>query len=66
MPDIFNNTPGFCVKSTEIIPSGMKRGSNAFIVDKMALAFCDGDDNWYVEADKPVQAGQPWSALFTE
>lgn len=53
------------VLSSEIIPKGMVRGSKAIIIDKAAaLAFCDGNDNWYMEADKPVQAGQTWAALF--
>ena len=52
------------VVSTEIMPTGLPHGSSAFIVDKLDVAFCDGEDNWYREADKPVKAGQPWSALF--
>ena len=52
------------VKSHEIMPSGLPINSSAFIIDKIAVAFCDGEDHWYREADKPFDAGQPWSAMF--
>jgi hypothetical protein len=35
-----------------------------FVVDKMDVVISDGENNWYREADKPVAAGQPISALF--
>lgn len=56
--------PEMFVTSAQIIPKGMRLGARAFVVDKMAVAVCAGDDNWYREPDKPVAAGQPFSALF--
>lgn len=52
------------VMSHEIMPHGLPVSSSAFIIDKIEVAFCDGEDHWYLEADKPVDAGKPWSALF--
>lgn len=51
-------------KSTDILPSGAPVMSTIFVVDKMDVVVCDGEDNWYREADKPIAAGQPISALF--
>lgn len=57
------------VMSHEIMPKGCGRGTEAFIIDKIDAAFCDGNDNWYaMGADggvKTAKAGQPWSALFS-
>lgn len=55
------------VVSTEIIPKGCGRYARAFVIDKMDIAICDGNDTWYVgEPGKVVsaKAGQPWSDLF--
>lgn len=52
------------VVSTDVIPKGCPIYTQAFIVDKVAVAFCDGRDNWYMDADKPVIAGETWAALF--
>ena len=52
------------VTTTQTLPDGCYIGTQIFVVDKMAVAVCDGNDNWYREADKPVAAGQPVSALF--
>ena len=58
------NAPEIYVVSEEIIPKGYKRGSHAYIIDKKKIAVCDGNNNWYCEADKPGAAGQPWSVLL--
>lgn len=50
--------------STDILPSGCPIMSSIFVVDKMDVVICDGEGNWYHEADKPVAAGQPISELF--
>ena len=52
------------VKSWEIMPKGLPINSSAFIIDKVDMAFCDGEDHWYKDADKPFDAGQPWSVMF--
>lgn len=51
-------------KSTDILPSGSPIMSTIFVVDKMDVVISDGEDHWYREADKPVDAGQPISVLF--
>ncbi len=51
-------------KSTDILPSGKPIMATIFVVDKMDVVVCDGNNKWYREADKPVAAGQPISALF--
>ena len=51
-------------KSTDMLPFGCPILTTIFVVDKVGVVFCDGEDNWYREADKPVAAGQPISALF--
>lgn len=51
-------------KSHEILPAGLPISSSIFVIDKIDFVWCDGEDNWYREADKPVAAGQPISALF--
>jgi len=56
--------PSVRVLSTEIMPKNYCLGAEAFIVDKMDVAFSDGKGNWYRKADTPVVAGNPWSALF--
>lgn len=56
--------PSIRVRSDQIMPKGMALGTAVFIVDKMDIAMSDGRDNWYREKDKPVPAGQPFSALF--
>lgn len=56
--------PELSVMSTEIMPSGLPIGSSAFIIDKIAVAFCDGKDHWYRKADQFFNSGQPWSVLF--
>lgn len=50
--------------STDILPANCPIMSTIFVVDKMDVAICDGEGNWYREAGKPVKAGQPISALF--
>lgn len=50
--------------STELLPSGCSIMTTIFVIDKIDVCFCDGNDNWYREADKPVPSGQPISALF--
>ena len=50
--------------SDETLPFGCSTMSTIFVVDKMDVIVCDGRDNWYREADKPVAAGQPISSLF--
>lgn len=60
----FVNPVELAVKSHEIMPKGLPIGSSAFIIDKVEFAFCDGEDHWYRKKDYPVDAGQPWSALF--
>ena len=50
--------------SSETLPSGCPIMTTIFVVDKIGVAFSDGQDNWYRESDKPVAAGQPISALF--
>lgn len=50
--------------SDEILPSGCSISTSIFVIDKIAVCFCDGNDNWYRQAGKPVPAGQPISALF--
>lgn len=46
------------------LPAGCPIMTTIFIVDKIAVAFSDGEDHWYCDADTPVDAGQPVSALF--
>lgn len=50
--------------STDTLPADCPIMSTIFVVDKLDVVFCGGDDNWYREADTPVAAGQPISALF--
>ena len=50
--------------SEDTLPSGCPAGSSLLVVDKMAMVFCDGKDNWYLKADTPVAAGQSIAALF--
>jgi hypothetical protein len=52
------------VRSNEILPVGCPIGTSIFVIDKLDFAWCDGEDHWYREADKPVDAGQPIAALF--
>ena len=52
------------MKSTEILPSDVPARSVIWVTDKMDAVCYDGDGHWYREADKPVAAGQPISALF--
>ena len=58
------NDDTIAVRTDQILPSGCYIGTSIFIVDKMDVAFCDGNDNWYRDTDKPVAAGQLVSALF--
>ena len=51
-------------KSTDTLPSDCPIMTTLFVVDKVAVAFCDGEGNWYTDADKPVKAGRPVSELF--
>lgn len=54
-------------KSTDILPSGSPIMSTIFVVDKMDIVVCDGEDKWYSSVDGIVtsaNAGQPISALF--
>ena len=55
--------PSLRVNSDEIIPKGLGQGSEALIIDKMAVAVCDGRDNWYSTGGKSAAAGQTWAAL---
>ncbi|MBR5862183.1 MAG: hypothetical protein IKZ08_02535 [Bacteroidales bacterium] len=50
--------------STETLPAGCPIMTTLFVVDKLGVAVCDGNNNWYRKADTPVAAGQPISALF--
>ena len=51
-------------KSHETLPVGKPIMATIFVVDKMDVVISDGENNWYREADKPIAAGQPISALF--
>lgn len=51
-------------KSTDTLPADCPAMTCIFVVDKMDAIVCDGENNWYREADKPVASGQPISALF--
>lgn len=51
-------------KSTDTLPADCPIMTTVFVVDKMDVVISDGEGNWYREADKPVAAGQPISALF--
>jgi hypothetical protein len=51
-------------KSNETLPVGKPIMATIFVVDKMDVVISDGENNWYREADNPVAAGQPISALF--
>lgn len=51
-------------KSYETLPAGMPIMATIFVVDKMDVVICDGENNWYRRADTPVPAGSPISALF--
>ena len=51
-------------RSEETLPFGCSISTSIFIIDKIDVCFCDGNDQWYREADKPVASGQPISALF--
>ena len=51
-------------RSNELLPAGCSISTSIFVVDKLDFVFCDGEDRWYREADKPVASGQPISALF--
>ena len=51
-------------KSNGVLPSNLPIMAAIFVVDKMDIILCDGENNWYREADKPVAAGKPISALF--
>ena len=50
--------------SDKILPGDVPAGSTIWVTDKLDLVFYDGEGNWYREADNPVPAGQPISALF--
>ena len=51
-------------RSEETLPFDCSIMTTLFVVDKMDVVVCDGDNRWYREADKPVASGQPISALF--
>lgn len=51
-------------RSEETLPFGCSIMTAIFVIDKMGLCYCDGNDQWYREADKPVASGQPISKLF--
>ena len=51
-------------KSTDILPSDKPIMATIFVVDKMEFIVCDGNNNWYREANRPVAAGKPISELF--
>lgn len=50
--------------STDTLPSGCPIMSTIFVVDKMDVVICDGENNWYRKTDTPVTAGQLISSLF--
>ena len=55
------------VKSTDMIPKDCPIYTQAFVVDKLDIAVCDGEDKWYAQGSGGVvsaTAGQSWSALF--
>jgi len=55
------------VNSNDIIPYGLHKGTTVFIIDKMDVAICDGNGNWYREKDGNVLCatyGNPWASLF--
>lgn len=65
MPQIAHAKPyDMAALSTDTLPEGCPILSTIFVVDKVDVVFSDGEGNWYREADKPVAAGQPISALF--
>lgn len=49
----------------DTLPAGCPIMSTLFVVEKMAVVVSNGKDQWYREADKPADAGQPISTLFT-
>jgi len=51
-------------RSDETLPFGCSINTTIFIIDKMDVCVCDGNDQWYRKADTPVASGQPISALF--
>jgi hypothetical protein len=51
-------------KSSDTLPSGCPIMTTLFVVDKIAVAFSDGEDNWYRNPDTPVAAGKAVSELF--
>lgn len=55
--------PSLRVNSDEIIPKGLGQGSEAYIIDKVKAAICNGKDVWYSSSGKSAAAGQPWADL---
>lgn len=55
--------PSLRVTSDEVIPAGLGKGSEAYIIDKVNAAVCDGRDNWYGKGGKSASAGQTWAEL---
>jgi len=51
-------------RSEERLPFDCSIMTSIFVVDKISVCFCDGNNQWYREADKPVASGLPISALF--
>ena len=64
--DIFTTAHPYdlAAKSTDVLPAGCPMMTRLFVVDKMDVIVCDGEDNWYREADNPKPAGQFISILF--
>ena len=61
---ICRNIP-LMINSDEILPYGLIKGAAAFVVDKIDVVFCDGNNRWYREAGKYVSAGLPVATLFS-
>lgn len=55
------------VVSTDVIPKGCPIYTQAYIVDKLNVAICDGKDNWYGNNSSgrivSASAGQTWEVF---
>ena len=56
--------PSLRVTSDDIIPKGLGKGSEAYVIDRSTAAFCDGRDNWHTPDGKSATAGQTWAELY--
>lgn len=59
-----NHPYDIAARSEEMLPYGCPIMTTIFVVDKIAVVICDGEDRWYRKADTPVASGQTISALF--